>query len=63
MRNPSLVILRKYWGATEMRALPTLAHLAAHPERILELSPEAARALLLQLATLQAPLLAQTLGR
>jgi excisionase family DNA binding protein len=45
-----------------LRAMPTLADLAAQPERILELTSEAARALLVQLATLQAPLLAQALS-
>src|SRR5437899_10519587 len=44
-----------------MRALPTLADLATHPERVDELAPEQARALLAQLATLQAPLLARAL--
>ena len=44
-----------------MRALPTLADLAAHPERVDELAPEQARVLLAQLATLQAPLLARAL--
>jgi len=38
-------------------SMPTLGDLAAHPERINELAPEAARVLLIQLATLQAPLL------
>jgi len=44
-----------------IRALPTLADLAAHPERVEELAPEQARALLAQLATLPAPLLARAL--
>jgi hypothetical protein len=44
-----------------MRALPTLADLAAQPDRIQDLAPEHARALLVQLATLQAPLLARAL--
>jgi excisionase family DNA binding protein len=41
--------------------VPTLADLAAQPERVQELAPEVARALLVQLATLQAPLLARAL--
>lgn len=44
-----------------IRALPTLADLAAHPERVDELVPEQARALLAQLVTLQVPLLARAL--
>jgi excisionase family DNA binding protein len=44
-----------------MHAVPTLADLAAHPERVDELGPEQARALLAQLVTLQAPLLARAL--
>lgn len=48
-------------GRRVMRALPTLAELAAHPERVNELAPDQARALLVQLATLQAPLLARAL--
>lgn len=44
-----------------IRALPTLADLAAHPERVDELAPEQARVLLAQLVTLQAPLLARAL--
>ncbi len=44
-----------------IRTLPTLADLAAHPERVDELAPEQARALLAQLVTLQAPLLARAL--
>jgi excisionase family DNA binding protein len=44
-----------------MHALPTLADLATHPERVDELGPEQARALLAQLVTLQAPLLARAL--
>ena len=45
-----------------MPAMPTLADLAAQPERVDELPPEQARALLAQLATLQAPLLARALA-
>jgi predicted DNA-binding transcriptional regulator AlpA len=44
-----------------IRVLPTLADLAARPERVDELAPEQARALLAQLVTLQAPLLARAL--
>jgi excisionase family DNA binding protein len=44
-----------------IRALPTLADLAAHPERVDELAPEQARALLAHLVTLQVPLLARAL--
>jgi excisionase family DNA binding protein len=44
-----------------VRGIPTLADLAAQPERVLERAPEAARALLVQLAMLQAPLLARAL--
>jgi excisionase family DNA binding protein len=44
------------------RSLPTLAELAAEPARVDELAPEQARALLVQLAALQAPLLARTLA-
>jgi predicted DNA-binding transcriptional regulator AlpA len=39
----------------------TLTDLAAQPERVNELGPEQARALLIQLAALQAPLLARAL--
>src|SRR5215470_13678420 len=42
--------------------VPTLTEVAAQPERINDLAPEAARALLVQLATLQAPLLARALA-
>ena len=45
-----------------MRALPTLVDLAAHPDRVAELAPETARALLAQLASLQGPLLAQAMA-
>jgi predicted DNA-binding transcriptional regulator AlpA len=45
-----------------MRALPTLADLAAHPERVTELAAEDARALLIQLMTLQGPLLAAAMA-
>ena len=41
--------------------MPTLTDLAAQPSRVEELAPEQARALLVQLATLQAPLLARAL--
>jgi len=44
-----------------IRTAPTLADLAAHPERLDEIAPEQARALLVQLAALQAPLLARAL--
>jgi excisionase family DNA binding protein len=44
------------------RALPTLADLAAQPARVDELAPDQARALLVQLAALQAPLLARALA-
>ncbi len=44
-----------------IRPVPTLADLAAHPERVDELTPEEARAMLAQLVTLQAPLLARAL--
>jgi len=44
-----------------MRSLLTLADLVTHPERVDELGPEQARALLAQLVTLQAPLLARAL--
>jgi excisionase family DNA binding protein len=44
-----------------LRGMPTLADLADQPERVHELTPEVARALLVQLTTLQAPLLAQAL--
>jgi excisionase family DNA binding protein len=43
-------------------AVPPLAELAAHPERVNELAPDVARTLLAQLATLQAPLLARALA-
>jgi len=44
------------------RASLTLADLAAQPARVDELAPEQARAMLAQLVTLQAPLLARALG-
>jgi excisionase family DNA binding protein len=44
-----------------MTSPPTLADLAAQPSRVDELAPEQARALLAQLAALQAPLLAKAL--
>jgi excisionase family DNA binding protein len=43
-------------------AVPPLAELAAHPERVNELAPDQARALLAELATLHAPLLARALA-
>jgi excisionase family DNA binding protein len=45
-----------------MTTVPTLADLAGNPDRVDELAPEQARALLAQLATLQAPLLARALA-
>src|SRR5262249_8159890 len=44
------------------RTVPTLADLAAQPGRVDELAPEQARALLVQLAAVQAPLLARALA-
>jgi len=44
-----------------VHALPTLADLAIHPERVEQLTPEQARSFLAQLVTLQAPLLAKAL--
>src|ERR1700741_3291080 len=44
-----------------IRPLPTLADLAAHPDRVDGLTTEQARDLLAQLASLQAPLLAKAL--
>ena len=44
------------------RASLTLADLAAQPERVAELAPDEAGAMLAQLVTLQAPLLARALG-
>jgi len=45
-----------------MRVMPTLADIAAQPERVTELAPEQARTLLVQLAMLQVPLLARALA-
>jgi excisionase family DNA binding protein len=45
-----------------MRASPTLADLVAHPERVSDLAPDDARALLAQVVALQVPLLVQALA-
>jgi excisionase family DNA binding protein len=44
-------------------ATPTLADIAARPELVLELAPEIARCLLVQLAALQAALLVRAVSR
>jgi len=49
-------------GQPRVVAAVTLADVAAEPERIAQLSSEHARTLLIQLTTLQAPLLARALA-
>src|SRR2546430_4586582 len=49
-------------AARSLGTVPTLAEVAVRPERINDLTPEVARGLLVQLATLQAPLLARALA-